>query len=244
MTSTSPDNDDPSTPRRPMAPDTGSGTSAAIPSRALPPEPERPASVQGASGVTGTGGTARSAKRSTVTRSGTSAGKGTTTSGSGPGSAAKGRARGKDKTGTKDGDKSNDWSVFRTVVILVGLVLAGFGAYYLILGSAGLPNTETGVVNPTLESQFRFFSAMMVGVGAAFITIAVKFQWANMLWLVCLMVFAGGIGRVLSWAFSGTPHYTMIILMVVELAFPPALLVWHKYIAKTTDLRREFAERE
>ncbi|BBE22328.1 hypothetical protein MN0502_12110 [Arthrobacter sp. MN05-02] len=136
-----------------------------------------------------------------------------------------------------------DWNVFRTVVVLVGLVIAGFGAYYLILGTAGLPDTEADPVNPTLENQFRFFSAMMVGVGAAFITIAIKFQWANMLWLVCLMVFVGGIGRVLSWAFSGTPHYVLIILMVVELAFPPALLVWHKYIAKTSDLRREFARR-
>jgi len=126
----------------------------------------------------------------------------------------------------------------------VGVIIAGFGAYYLIVGTAGLPETEGTPVNPTLESQFRFFSAMMIGVGAAFITIAIKFQWANMLWLVCLMVFAGGIGRVLSWAFTDTPHYLMIILMVIELAFPAALLVWHKYIAKTTDLRREFAQRD
>ncbi|MHA7280960.1 DUF4345 domain-containing protein [Arthrobacter sp. MDT2-2] len=147
----------------------------------------------------------------------------------------KGRKPGKSASG-------GDWNVFRTVVVLVGVVIAGFGAYYLILGTAGLPETEASPANPTLESQFRFFSAMMVGVGAAFITIAVKFQWANMLWLVCLMVFAGGIGRVLSWAFSGTPHYVMIVLMVVELAFPPALLVWHKYIAKTSDLRREFTQ--
>ena len=53
------------------------------------------------------------------------------------------------------------------------------------------------------------------------------------------MVFLGGIGRVLSWAFSGTPHFTLIILMIVELAFPPALLVWHRFIAKTSELRRE-----
>jgi len=152
------------------------------------------------------------------------------------GTPAKGRKPGKASSG-------GDWNVFRTVVVLVGLVLAGFGAYYLILGTAGLPDTEAGPVNPTLESQFRFFSAMMVGVGAAFITIAIKFQWANMLWLVCLMVFVGGIGRVLSWAFSGTPNYLLIILMVVELAFPPALLVWHKYIAKTSDMRKEFDRR-
>ncbi|WP_309070588.1 DUF4345 domain-containing protein [Arthrobacter sp.] len=151
------------------------------------------------------------------------------------------------KTSKKDAGKttktSHDWSVFRTVVVLVGLLIAGFGAYYLITGSAGLPETGDGPVNPTLENQFRFFAAMMIGVGAAFVTIAIKFQWANMLWLVCLMVFIGGIGRVLSWAFSGTPHFLLIILMVLELAFPAALLVWHRYIAKTTELRREYAAR-
>ncbi|GAB3538703.1 hypothetical protein GCM10027403_25800 [Arthrobacter tecti] len=144
---------------------------------------------------------------------------------------------------TKPAKEGNDWSVFRTVVVLVGLVIAGFGAYYLITGTAGLPETGDGAVNPTLENQFRFFAAMMIGVGAAFVTIAIKFQWANMLWLVCLMVFIGGIGRVLSWAFSGTPHFLLIILMVVELAFPAALLVWHRYIAKTSELRREYAAR-
>ena len=136
---------------------------------------------------------------------------------------------------------SDDWGVFRAVVVAVGILVAAFGAYYLVTGTAGVPESAGGEVNPTLESQFRFFSAMMVGVGAAFVAIAIKFQWANMLWLVCLMVFLGGIGRVLSWAFSGTPHFTMIVLMIVELAFPPALLVWHRFIAKTSDLRRQIS---
>ncbi|MFF2605988.1 DUF4345 domain-containing protein [Arthrobacter koreensis] len=134
---------------------------------------------------------------------------------------------------------TDDWGVFRAVVIAVGVVIAAIGGYYLITGTAGVAETGGGQVNASLESQFRFFSAMMVGVGAAFVAIAIKFQWANMLWLVCLMVFLGGIGRVLSWAFSGTPHFTLIILMVVELAFPPALLVWHRFILKTSELRRE-----
>lgn len=136
---------------------------------------------------------------------------------------------------------SDDWGVFRAVVVGVGVLIAAFGAYYLVTGTAGVPESSGGEVNPTLESQFRFFAAMMVGVGAAFVAIAIKFQWANMLWLVCLMVFLGGIGRVLSWAFSGTPHFTMIVLMIVELAFPPALLVWHRFIAKTSDLRRQIS---
>ena len=144
-----------------------------------------------------------------------------------------------DKGRARPWKSSDDWGVFRAVVIAVGVLVAASGAYYLITGTAGVAETSGGAVNASLESQFRFFSAMMVGVGAAFVAIAIKFQWANMLWLVCLMVFLGGLGRVLSWAFSGTPHFTLIILMIVELAFPPALLVWHRFILKTSELRRE-----
>lgn len=146
------------------------------------------------------------------------------------------------KAKAKPYKSSDDWGVFRAVVIIVGVLVAAVGIYYLVTGTAGVANAGGGELNASLESQFRFFSAMMVGVGAAFIAIAVKFQWANMLWLVCLMVFLGGIGRVLSWAFSGTPHYTMIVLMILELAFPPALLVWHRFIAKTSELKREYRE--
>lgn len=227
MTSNSPEHDNSSTPRvgRPQASD--------------------PLSASGA-GREKTGGVAGRARRmdsppDASPRSGTAApgDAAATTAGTTP----SGRSAGKDTKAGSPASSGGDWNVFRTVVVLVGVVIAGFGAYYLILGTAGLPDTEATPVNPTLENQFRFFSAMMVGVGAAFITIAIKFQWANMLWLVCLMVFVGGIGRVLSWAFSGTPNYVMIVLMVIELAFPPALLVWHKYIAKTSDMRREFDRR-
>ncbi|MHA7282368.1 DUF4345 domain-containing protein [Arthrobacter sp. TMS2-4] len=191
-------------------------------------------------------GPAPSSSRASTPASGTagaaSAASGTTASTPKAGTARTG-APAKGKKAGRAASTGGDWNVFRTVVVLLGLALAAFGVYYLILGTAGLPDTDGAPVNPTLESQFRFYSAMMVGVGAAFVTIAIKFQWANMLWLVCLMVFVGGIGRVLSWAFSGTPHYLLIILMVIELAFPAALLVWHKYIAKTSELRKEFSQR-
>lgn len=154
------------------------------------------------------------------------------------------KQKSKQPAASRTSKEHSDWNVFRTIVIAVGLVVAAFGTYYLVTGTAGLPNAPEGPVNPTLESQYRFFAAMMIGIGAAFITIAVKFEWANMLWLVCLMIFIGGIGRVLSWAFSGTPHYTMIILMVIELAFPAALLVWHAYITKTSEMRRQYSAQE
>jgi hypothetical protein len=226
MTSTSPDHDGPTVPGR----------------RPTSSEPLRPGDGDAGSTGRGQGTTASSAVGGSPVAGPSGDPDRARPSVQGPTDTAKGSpAKKTGRTGTAKttgGSGKNasggDWNVFRTVVVLVGLVIAG---------TAGLPDTEGSPVNPTLENQFRFFSAMMVGVGAAFITIAIKFQWANMLWLVCLMVFVGGIGRVLSWAFSGTPNYIMIILMIVELAFPPALLVWHKYIAKTSQMRQDFAQR-
>lgn len=136
-----------------------------------------------------------------------------------------------------------DWKLFRAAVALVGLLLLGFGVFQVLTGTAGLPEA-TSEVNATLESNYRFFAALLVGVGAAFLTIAVKFEWANVLWFVCAMVFIGGIARVISWALSGTPHVIMILLMVLELVIPPLLVVWHRWVAKTAELKRMYSHGE
>lgn len=216
--------------------------------RSTPEDPQQDRRTAGAAGQGRTGDSGAPAGSGPSHPSGDSAASGSRSGTAAPASGAP--AGGKSVAGSQKGTGKNatgkagsDWSMFRSVVVLVGLIIAGFGGYYLITGTAGLPEADGGAVNPTLENQFRFFAAMMVGVGAAFVTIAIKFQWANMLWLVCLMVFIGGVGRVLSWAFSGTPHYLLIILMVLELAFPAALLVWHRYISKTSELKRRYASR-
>lgn len=145
------------------------------------------------------------------------------------------------KTGSERGDETRaDWKLFRAAVALVGLLLLGFGVFDVLTGTAGLPGPAPEV-SPTLQSNYRFFAALMAGVGAAFLTIAVKFEWANVLWFVCAMVFIGGIARVISWALSGTPHVIMIVLMILELVIPPILVVWHRWIAKTAELKRAYS---
>ena len=61
----------------------------------------------------------------------------------------------------------------------------------------------------------------------------------NMLVFSCLVVFLGGVGRILSWAFFGTPHWSLIVLMVTELVIPPCLLVWYSWINKSNKIREE-----
>lgn len=134
-----------------------------------------------------------------------------------------------------------DWKVFRLVVGAIGVLLAGFGFYHVLLGTKALPNALE-VMNSTLESNFRFLSALLIGVGAAFVAIAIKFEWANILVFVCSTIFLGGLARVLSWALSGLPNVLMILLMIAELAVPPVIVVWYLWINRTQQLRRSYRD--
>ena len=60
-----------------------------------------------------------------------------------------------------------------------------------------------------------------------------------MLVLACLVVFLGGVGRIISWASHGTPHWSLIVLMVTDLVIPPCLLVWYAWINKSNTIRQQ-----
>lgn len=140
---------------------------------------------------------------------------------------------------TEAEQKVADWKVFRIVVGAIGVLLAGFGVYGVALGTQALPDAIEAV-NPTLESGYRFLAALLIGVGAAFVAIAIKFEWANILVFVCSTVFLGGLARVISWALSGLPNVLMILLMIAELVVPPVIVVWYLWINRTQQLRRSY----
>ena len=60
-------------------------------------------------------------------------------------------------------------------------------------------------MNPSIESNYAFLAAVYAGVGIAFLFIAWKFKWANMLVLACLVVFLGGVGRIIFVGFARYP---------------------------------------
>lgn len=148
----------------------------------------------------------------------------------------------KDVEAAEARQRRGDWRMFRTVIALVGLLVMAAGVYYVIAGTRGLPGPQ-GVEDPTIESNYRYFASLMVGIGGAFVAIAIKFEWANVLWFVCAMLFIGGIGRVVSWALVGTPHVLLIVLMILELAIPPVLVVWHRWVMKTQQLKISYGSR-
>lgn len=135
--------------------------------------------------------------------------------------------------------KPQNRAAFRAAVALYGLFMIAYGVWQVLGGIRVIPDAPADFANPSVQSNYVFFAATYVGVGLSFVFIAVKFKWVNMLAFSCLVVFLGGVGRILSWAFFGTPHWSLIVLMVTELVIPPCLLVWYGWINKSNKIREE-----
>ena len=135
--------------------------------------------------------------------------------------------------------KPQNRAAFRAAVALYGLFMIAYGVWQVLGGIRVIPDAPADFANPSVQSNYGFFAATYVGVGLSFVFIALKFKWVNMLAFSCLVVFLGGVGRILSWAFFGTPHWLLIVLMVTELVIPPCLLVWYGWINKSNKIREE-----
>jgi len=135
--------------------------------------------------------------------------------------------------------KPQNRAAFRAAVALYGLFMIAYGVWQVLGGVRVIPDAPQDFANASVQSNYVFFAAAYVGVGLSFVFIALKFKWVNMLVFSCLVVFLGGVGRILSWAFFGTPHWSLIVLMVTELVIPPCLLVWYGWINKSNAIRQE-----
>ena len=135
--------------------------------------------------------------------------------------------------------KPQNRAAFRAAVALYGLFMIAYGVWQVLGGIRVIPDAPADFANPSVQSHYVFFAATYVGVGLSFVFIALKFQWVNMLAFSCLVVFLGGVGRILAWVFFGTPHWSLIVLMVTELVIPPCLLVWYSWINKSNKIREE-----
>ena len=138
--------------------------------------------------------------------------------------------------------KPQNRAAFRAAVALYGLFMIAYGVWQVLGGVRVIPDAPQDFANASVQSNYVFFAAAYVGVGLSFVFIALKFKWVNMLVFSCLVVFLGGVGRILSWAFFGTPHWSLIVLMVTELVIPPCLLIWYAWINKSNKIRQDMLQ--
>jgi hypothetical protein len=114
--------------------------------------------------------------------------------------------------------------VLKRLLLVVGVACAAIGAFHFVLGTASVPGEATA--GATVDSRERFYAAIFFGFGAACVWLARQspIPPSPVRWTAGIF-FAGGLGRVVSLAVHGWPHWFQVVLLVVELILPVVLFV-------------------
>jgi hypothetical protein len=114
--------------------------------------------------------------------------------------------------------------LLRVLALTMGYACLMIGLGHVLLGNAAIPGA--GSAGPTVDNLGRFFGAIFAGYGLAWLWAARQkpIPATAVRWLVAVFLL-GALGRILSLAVHGWPHWFQVVLAVVELALSP-LLFW------------------
>jgi hypothetical protein len=115
----------------------------------------------------------------------------------------------------------------RTVALLA-LVPAAAGLFGVIFGPALTGDT----VSVSADSHFRFLSALLLAIGLVFLsTVPGIEEKTGRFRLLTLLVFIGGLGRLLGLLLTGVPSLYMLSGLALELVITPILALWQTRVA-------------
>jgi len=112
-----------------------------------------------------------------------------------------------------------------TSMFLLGPALTGAFFGGLLAAVAGTPQAVDDLAAVNVDTELRFYSVFWIAYGGCLIAVARALaERIAQARLLLAVFFAGGVGRVLSYAIAGAPHPLFVVLMWVELALPPVLM--------------------
>lgn len=98
---------------------------------------------------------------------------------------------------------------------------------HIAIGPAAIPGSVP--VNPTMDSEDRFYATLFLGFGAALIWCSQNLSQRGRLFKLLLLVFfLGGIARLISALQVGLPNTFFQIMWAFELILPPVFWAWHR----------------
>jgi hypothetical protein len=104
------------------------------------------------------------------------------------------------------------------LMLAMGVACVAIGIFHITLGVASVPG-ETGT---TVDSRERFYNAIFLGYGLAWIWAARQSPISATTVRRLAAIFAlGAVGRLLSLAIHGWPHWFQVPLTVLEVVLPP-----------------------
>ena len=115
----------------------------------------------------------------------------------------------------------------RTVAVLA-LVPVSAGLFGILFG----PALTGDQVSVSADSHFRYLSGLLLGIGLLFwsTTPAIE-EKTGRFRLLTLLVFIGGLARLLGLVLTGVPSLYMLASLALELVVTPILALWQTRIA-------------
>ncbi|MEU0273535.1 DUF4345 domain-containing protein [Streptomyces sp. NPDC006307] len=112
--------------------------------------------------------------------------------------------------------------VLRGLVLAMGYACVAIGLLHVLLGNAAIPGA--GSAGATVDSLGRFLGAAFAGYGLGWLWAARQspIPASAVRWLAGVFGL-GALGRLLSLAVHGWPHWFQVALAVVELVLTPVL---------------------
>ncbi|WP_369142354.1 DUF4345 domain-containing protein [Streptomyces sp. R44] len=112
----------------------------------------------------------------------------------------------------------------RGLALTMGYACVAIGLLHVLAGNAAIPGAESA--GATVDSLGRFFGAIFAGYGLAWLWAARRspIPAAAVRGLTAVFLL-GALGRLLSLAVEGRPHWFQLALAALELALSP-LLFW------------------
>ncbi|MFC9896209.1 DUF4345 domain-containing protein [Nocardia sp. NPDC127579] len=110
--------------------------------------------------------------------------------------------------------------LLKILTLVMGYACVAIGFAHILLGNDSVP--DMGDAGVTADSQSRFFGAIFVGYGLAWVWAARQTPVAvtAVRWLAGIFLL-GAVGRAVSLAVHGWPHWFQIVLTVIEFVLPP-----------------------
>jgi len=99
----------------------------------------------------------------------------------------------------------------------------------------GRSHARTGKWPATMDSELRFYAPFWGSYGLVLLHIARRLP-ATLSWIppTAALLFAGGVGRAISYFAVGAPHPFFVLLMVIELVLPLVFLALWRMVKSAT----------
>lgn len=124
---------------------------------------------------------------------------------------------------------STERRALQIAVAICALIPIGAGLAGVLAGPAF---TGAGATDISADSHFRYLSGLLLGVGLAFwSTIPAIERHGGRFRLLTLIVFIGGLARLLALAEAGIPSVPTLGGLIMELIATPILCLWQARVA-------------